>query len=415
MITDFSILLRHCDDELHEREYSKKYYREIKNSWDSLSKWMRKNNCTEFNQEIGYTYCNEAFGSHLCQDGMSSKVLVKLRAIRMLISYQKDGDFEIKTPKVDRVFTGNIGKLATRYLELCTTKLKFSPKTIKTKEMYLYEFIQYLRMIDCKLDDLNVDIIEGFFKYKNYSLASRHNAASNIKVFLRYTFEIGETPRDQSIYVLKDNYNKQRKLPTTYEESEINEIIAAVERSSAIGKRDYLVLLLASEYGWRSSDIIKFCFEHIDWDNNIIRFNQRKTGNPVEYPLLSSVGNAIIDYVKNGRMTTNVPEIIVSAEPSKKGAPLSATAIHSIVTKYMQKADIQNWKSKKHGPHALRHSLATNMLKKNIPMPIISMVIGHQSTETTNIYLSVDTEKLRQCVLTMPPIETQHYIKGGKS
>jgi integrase/recombinase XerD len=266
--------------------------------------------------------------------------------------------------------------------------------------------------MQCSLTDLNTNIIEGFFKYKEYTIASRHNASRNIRLFLRFVFDIGNTENDLSIYVLQDNYKKQHKLPTTYEESEIQEIIASVERTSAIGKRDYLILLLAAEYGWHSSDITHFCFGDIDWDNNVIRFNQQKTGNPVDYPLPSSVGNAIIDYKKNGRPVTDVHEIIVSAESSKKGKPLSSPTIHSIVTKYMRKAGIKIWNNKKHGAHSLRHSLATNMLKKNISMPVISTVMRHQNTaSSTKVYLSVDTEKLRQCVLPMPRISSDYYRK----
>jgi site-specific recombinase XerD len=209
-----------------------------------------------------------------------------------------------------------------------------------------------------------------------------------------------------------DNYNKRCKIPTTYDEEEIRRMIASVERSSGTGKRDYLILLLAAEYGWRSSDIVGFRFSQIDWDKNIIRFSQHKTNIPVEFPLLSSVGKAIIDYLKHGRPVTVSEEIIVSAESAKRGRPLSSPTVHSIVAKYMHKANIKNWKSKKHGPHSLRHSLATNMLKKNVSMPIISIVLGHQDTESTKIYLKIDLEKLRQCPLSMPRINSKHYKAG---
>ena len=82
MITDFSTLLRYCDDELYT---VKDITVKTKNSWDSLSEWMGKNNYTEFNQEIGYTYCNEVFGSHLRQVDMDVKNREKLRTIRILM------------------------------------------------------------------------------------------------------------------------------------------------------------------------------------------------------------------------------------------------------------------------------------------------------------------------------------------
>ena len=134
---------------------------------------------------------------------------------------------------------------------------------------------------------------------------------------------------------------------------------------------------------------------------------------PVDFPLLSTVGNAIIDYLKYARPETDVPEIIVSMENANKGKPLSSPTIHSVVTKYMKRAGIKNWQNKKHGPHAMRHSLATNLLKKNVAMPIISTVMGHQRTETTSIYISVDHDKLKQCALPMPVLHSPFYSKEG--
>ena len=77
----------------------------------------------------------------------------------------------------------------------------------------------------------------------------------------------------------------------------------------------------------------------------------------------------------------------------------------------MCEANIAHWKEKKHGPHSLRHSLATNMLKNGVSMPVISAVLGHQRTETTNIYLKVDTDRLALCAIPIPPV-TSPFYKG---
>lgn len=298
------------------------------------------------------------------------------------------------------------------YLSYLRNVHHLSESTIRNKEQYLYEFFCYMEKHSMTLDNISIEVMEDFFASMNYSHASRHNCSSTLRIFFRYAQENGITTKDNSIFVLHDNYNNRCKIPTTYDEDEIRRIIATVERSSGIGKRDYLILLLASEYGWRSSNIVNFRFSHIDWDKNVINFSQHKTGMPIEYPLLSSVGNAIIDYLKHGRPVTDAEEIIVSAETAKKGKPLSTPTVHSIVAKYMRKANIKNWKSKKHGPHSLRHSMATNMLKKNITMPIISTILGHQNTESTKVYLKVDIEKLKQCPLSMPKMYSKHYSTG---
>lgn len=409
MTSDIKRLIALCEEELVSREYGSIHIQKIKAEWDHLTQWMVERRYAYFSEPVGFEFCNEIFGNHILAENVSKKNRFGLRAIRMLISYQKHGDFEFRTPRVERIFTGDIGKAMELYLLYTRNILSLSNETIRNKEQYLYEFHAFLNERSLSPDDLNVDRVEEFFKCMRYSLASRHNAGSVLRIFLRHAHDNGLTKKDCSNIILSDNYKKHCKIPTTYEETEISNLIAAVERSSAIGKRDYLILLLAAEYGWRTKDIVSFRFNQIDWDNNVIHFNQSKTGMPVEYPLLSSIGNAIIDYLKYGRPETTAEEIIVAADTAKKGLPLSSPTVHSIVTKYMGKANIKNWSSKKHGAHSLRHSLASNMLKKNVSMPIISTVMGHQSTETTKIYLSIDMEKLRQCPLPMPELHSAHF------
>ena len=412
MVTDFKTLVSLCEDELNSREYAAIHLGRIKEEWKNLANWMKLHNHTIFSESIGFQYCDETLGTHTLAKKLTLSKRIRLRAVRMLTSYQKDGDFEFRTPQVERIFHGSTGTEICLYLSYLRNVQHLSESTIRNKEQYLYEFFCYLESRSLTLDNLCIDAMEDFFDSMNYSLASRHNCSSTLRIYFRYAHDNSITSKDNTNYVLNDNYNRHSKIPTTYDEDEIRKIIASVERSSVTGKRDYLILLLAAEYGWRSSDIVGFRFSQIDWDKNVIRFSQHKTGTPVEYPLLSSVGNAIIDYLKHGRPVTDSEEIIVSAESAKKGRPLSAPTVHSIVAKYMQKANIKDWKSKKHGPHSLRHSLATNMLKKNVTMPIISTILGHQNTESTKVYLKVNVEKLKQCPLPMPRICSKYYSAG---
>jgi site-specific recombinase XerD len=412
MVTDFKTLVSLCEDELNRREYAVIHLGRIKAEWGNLANWMNLHNYTIFSESIGFQYCDETLGSHILAEKLAHRERIRLRAVRMLTSYQKDGDFEFRTPQVERIFHGSTGMGISLYLSYLRNVQHLSENTIRNKNQYLYEFFFYMEKHILSLDNLCIEVMENFFDSMDYSLASRHNCSSTLRIYFRYAHDNGITSKDNSIFVLNDNYNRHSKIPTTYDEDEIRRIIASVERSSVTGKRDYLILLLAAEYGWRSSDIVGFQFSQIDWDKNVIRFSQHKTAMPVEYPLLSSVGNAIIDYLKHGRPVTDSEEIIVSAESAKKGRPLSTPTVHSIVAKYMHKANIKNWKNKKHGPHSLRHSLATNMLKRNVSMPIISTVLGHQDTESTKVYLKVDVEKLRQCPLSMPRIYSKHYVAG---
>jgi site-specific recombinase XerD len=285
---------------------------------------------------------------------------------------------------------------------------RFTDSTIAEKRLRLHDFNSYLEKLGISLGEINTRTLTDFFIDQEYSLPKKRIFSATIKQFLRYTYDVGAIAGDLSYIVMPVSKGPQ-KLPTTYTEDEIRSMLSAVERGSAIGKRDYLVLLLAAEYGWRASDITSFQFKWINWDKNTIAFNQHKTGVAVQYPLLSSVGNAIIDYLKNGRPETEAHEIIVGHDIVRRGKKLSTPTIHSIVARYIRTANIENWKQKKHGPHALRFSLATNLLKKNTSIPVIATILGHQSTESTKRYICLDIDQLKKCALPIPPLSTDIF------
>lgn len=409
MTTNLEHLVQQCTDELHDRGYHPYHINRLINAWEGIVHWFSNHHINHFDKETAFAYCHEELGSHIIVKGMTSAQKRQLHALRMLLSYLEDGDFEFRTPSVEYTFLGETGKIIHAYLQHEISR-GLSNRTIENKRLALYQFNQFLLNKHFDFNDLNIDKIEAYFSCTTKgSLALRHTHATHLRQLFHYLYEQGITATNHAFFVLKDQYKSRCKLPTNYTEAEVARILRSVNRSSAIGKRDYLVLLLAAEYGWRAGDIVRFKFKQIDWDKNTISFNQEKTDTPVEFPLLASVGNAIIDYTKHARPVSDTPEVIVAMDAANKGKPLKETTLHSIVSRYMCEANIEHWQQKKHGPHSLRHSLATNMLKNNIAMPVIRTVLGHQRTETTQIYLKVDIDKLRLCALPMPSITSLEY------
>jgi len=390
------------------REYCGHHKKIIQAGWEEFKRWAEIRGYDELSEDIVKEYCDEIIGIGQYSD-LKNREKKRLRSVRMLLSYQKDGDFEFRIPTRQSLFCGTSGEAMQQYMSYLRDVLILKENTISNKRHYLCLFNEFLEIRGYSLEHLTATTISDFYQNRNLTLPMLHNCNSTLKLFLRYAYDCGITLKDCSIYILPDNYKSNCKIPTTYTEDEIRAILAAVSRSSAIGKRDYLIILLAAEYGWRASDIVKFSFDQIDWEKNKISFSQSKTEVPAEYPLLSSIGNALIDYLKSGRPDSMSSKIIVSAETSKRGQPMNKTTIHSIVAKYMNIANIKDWRQKKHGPHSLRHSLASNMLKNNVSMQVISNVLVHQSIESTKIYLSIDIIKLRECPLQMPTIKTAHY------
>lgn len=397
-------------DELDQRGYGQNTKWCYKKICRSILAWSCKNEIAEFNESASNRYCDENINGHICNPSESLHYKKTLRVARMLVCLNKGEDFEFRAPRTEYEFKTSLKDHIAGYLSYCIYIKRLFKTTIEGRRLVTFRFDKYLSEQAMELGDVTVEALEAFFSSAYCTKASRHRYKPIIKELYRYLYDNRVLDKDYSILVLKEpKVHLGTKVPSTYTENEIKRMIKAINRSSAKGKRDYLVMLLAAEYGWRASDITSFRLDQIDWEKNRISMIQYKTGVPVEFPLLASVGNAIIDYIKHGRPAGGDNVIIVNHENTHKGQKLKSPTIHSIVSKAMSTANIANWKDKKHGPHSLRHSLATNMLKQNVAIPIISTILGHQSTETTKTYIKVDIPKLRQCSLPIPELKSNYF------
>jgi integrase len=153
--------------------------------------------------------------------------------------------------------------------------------------------------------------------------------------------------------------------------------------------------------GIRSSDVAALKLSCIDWNHNTISFEQFKTKQPIVLPLLDEVKYPLLDYLKNARPESEDNEHIFI----KSRAPHTyySKGLYNVVSRCIKESKVDTT-GKHFGPHALRHSLATNLLAENVPISGISDILGHSSTITTEIYLSVDETHLKEISLEVPEL-----------
>jgi integrase/recombinase XerD len=335
-----------------------------------------------------------------------------IRCANILIEYQLTGTISYRIKRGRELFHGAIGSDIQSYLNY-QQSIGIAMDTIHDKRIYLGRFQKYLDSVGRNtFAEMTQQDILGFIKSISYSTkATIHCTLCALRGLLRYLHNEGILAIDWSYLVSKDSYRKEAKLPTTYTKDEVERILKAVDRGNPKGKRDYAMMLLAARLGLRASDICGLTFENLLWSQNLIVLIQEKTKKRIELPLLTEVGNAIIDYLKYGRAISDLPYVFLHTNHGYR--KLHEPTLHSIVCSYMRLAGIANVDNKKHGPHALRHSLAGFLLEKKTPLPVISEVLGHTNTESTKTYLRIDMESLRQCTLEVPFVNNSYYRKGG--
>ena len=188
-------------------------------------------------------------------------------------------------------------------------------------------------------------------------------------------------------------------LPTTYTTEEVNRLLAVVDRSTRTGKRDYAVLLLATQLGLRSGDIVRLTFEKVDLAGNSIILSQNKTDQPLTLPLLPVIREAIEVYIEDERPNIKSEYIFLSANaPFER---VTTSSIRHALTGYFLIAGI-NISGKKHGPHSLRSSLTSSMINGGVPYEVVRRMLGHADPDAIKHYAKVDIENLRSYAIDVP-------------
>ncbi len=195
---------------------------------------------------------------------------------------------------------------------------------------------------------------------------------------------------------------RDHSFPHAFSKQETQTLLQSITSNNSKERRDYAMILLAARLGLRSSDIVNLKFDNIDWEKSEISIIQQKTKKPLKLPLLNDVGEAIINYIRNGR--PNVKDSHVFIREAKPYMKINSSSLFTIVDGYLKRANIKIPVGHKHGPHALRHSLATLLIEDNIPISTIKEILAHKSVQTTKIYLKVAEKQLLLCALDVSDI-----------
>lgn len=399
------------DAYLKTLSYSVERMRNFSNGWGAIEHFMRQHSIRFYEAMVGKAFIESILdGGPYNEIGRQKKDII--RSANVLTEFQATGTVKFRSVWRTYEFNGEIGEVILGYFAYRKSN-GLAKDTLDGHKVYLHRFLDHLitnnvQTVRCIDKPHVLDFINSL---AFYTKATMHCMLSCLRNFLRYLYDKQHMVVDLSFLVPKSSYKKEARLPTTYEKEEIERLIQAVDRGGPKGKRDVAMILLAARLGLRASDICGLKFENIHWETNTIVLIQQKNRQKIELPLLEEIGNAIIDYLKYGRPVSDLPYIFIHInQPYRR---MQEPTLHSIVSFYLKRAGIRNVSEKKHGPHALRHSLAGFLLKKKTPLPVISEVLGHANTESTKTYLRIDMESLRQCALEVPPSSSAYYREVG--
>lgn len=229
---------------------------------------------------------------------------------------------------------------------------------------------------------------------RGVSWSELRNRCGNLRVFLRYLHRERVLTKDLSPAVEPPQKFRLSGLPRSISWADVRRVLETVERRSAVGKRDYVILLLLVTYGLRAREIAALTLDDIDWRNDRLRIPERKAGHSTAYPLSALVGEAIVDYLKNARPESSSRSLFFRGMAPIR--PIGSAAISCCAARYLHKAGIKVLRA---GSHTLRHTCAQRLLDADLPLKSIGDYLGHGSPSSTQIYTKVAIESLRKVAL----------------
>jgi len=279
---------------------------------------------------------------------------------------------------------------------LCERGLR--PASLQGYGCYLRSFERYLGRVGVKrLVELSAALISAFIAERSragLAKASVGLLCGALRGFLRYAHRQGVLASDLSKTVDRPRTYRLSDIPRSIARAEVSQVLACVDRSSSRGKRDYAALLLLATYGLRSREVAAMTLDHIDWTRERLSVPGRKAGHSTAFPLSSSVGEALVDYLQHGRPQSAERHVFFMAFAPVR--PISPTAVSKLATKYLLKAGIQ---VSRPGSHTLRHSCVQRLVDADFSLKTIGDFVGHRSPKTTEIYTKVAVESLRELAL----------------
>jgi integrase/recombinase XerD len=287
--------------------------------------------------------------------------------------------------------------LLERYRQYLVAERGLLPSTVENYLAHARAFLascERVRMTE--LSDLTSADVVAFVAREctRRGAADAKNLVTALRSLLRFLHVSGVTTQSLTGAVPAVAQRRGASLPRAVEPETVQRLLESCDRDTVTGRRDFAVLVLLARLGLRAGEVAAAQLGDVDWHRGEVAV--RGKGSRFEaLPLPTDVGEAIAEYLCGGR-----PKVGSGPLFFRVHAPLVALSrggVKTIVQASCARVGIPSF-----GPHRLRHSAATEMLRHGSRLTEIAMVLRHRSLDATQIYAKVDYQALRELALPWP-------------
>jgi site-specific recombinase XerD len=379
---------------LSEQGYSKYYGRQKIEMVADLSQWLDRNHIPVANlNERRIDVFLAARSKGRCHIGGEKFMLVKL--LRQL---REDGLVPVAPPPAVR---DPIDLIEREYGRFLSQERGLSQSTLHNYLPVARAFLsQRFGATKVRLKELQSKDATGFILHQASSSAGRgqaQRATCALRSFLRFLYQRGHLAINLSASVPTVAICRLLDLPHFLPPEQVERLLQSCDQSSPIGLRDYAVLLLLARLGLRAGEVVHLSLDAINWEAAAVLI-RGKSSREDRLPLPEDVGQALANYLRNGRPECSSRRVFLRVNAPRQGFS-SSVAICNIVRRALKRTGLSpHFK----GAHLLRRSLATTMLRRGASLAQIGQILRHQQAQTTEIYAKVHLTALRALAQPWP-------------
>jgi site-specific recombinase XerD len=229
---------------------------------------------------------------------------------------------------------------------------------------------------------------------RRVSVGSAKGRVAELRSLLRFLFVRGLTPRLLTTAVPPVAGWRDTGIPKALPAGHVQQLLDHCDRSDPVQVRDYAILMLVARLGLRSIEVARLQLDDIDWRVGRIILHG-KASREDGMPLPKEVGEALAEYLTDARPQTPLRSVFISCKAPRRA--IRPDLVSDVTRRACDRAGLPRV-----GAHRLRHTLATEMLRRGVKLADIGQVLRHRDLATTALYAKVDLATLATITLPWP-------------
>ncbi len=232
-------------------------------------------------------------------------------AMRFLLEFQMHGCFQRRRSISRLGLPGEFARIMSEYEQFCTHELGIKHRTMRGRRRNVVRLLMHhASRASTDVRTIDVETVSDFLKswchLRPQTLAL---VVCDLRSFLRFLAMKGDVPAELVERVPKVRIRHDARIPDVWRAEDVGALLAAVDRGSPVGKRDYAILLLAARLGLRAGDIRDLRLDDLRWDEARIEHTQSKTGRPVVLPLTEDADRVPAGRTASDSATGGLPAV----------------------------------------------------------------------------------------------------------